>query len=103
MLGSIYVAMSGLQGYSQGLRLIANNTANINTPGFKSSSLGFADLFYSTRDLDAGLMQIGHGLTTTGTCLNFKQGELRQTGNSLDLAIDGQGLFTLQDEGGNLR
>jgi len=94
--------MTGLQGYSQGLRVIANNTANINTPGFKSASLQFADLFYSTRDSGSGLMQVGYGLSTTGTSLNFKQGELRQTGNSLDLAIDGQGLFTLKDESGNL-
>jgi flagellar hook protein FlgE len=102
MLDSINVGMTGLQGYSQGLRVIANNTANINTPGFKGSSLQFADLFYSTRDSGSGLMQVGYGLSTTGTSLNFKQGELRQTGNNLDLAIDGQGLFTLKDDSGNL-
>jgi flagellar hook protein FlgE len=102
MLDSIYIGMTGLQGYSQGLRVIANNTANLNTPGFKSSSLEFADLFYSTQGSGSGLMQVGYGLNTTGTSLNFSQGELRQTGNSLDLAIDGQGLFTLRDESGNL-
>lgn len=102
MLDSIYVGMTGLQGYSQGLRVIANNTANINTPGYKGSTLGFADVFYSTRDTGSGFMQVGYGLSTTGTSLNFKQGELRQTGNSLDLAIDGQGLFTVRDDAGNL-
>lgn len=102
MLDSIYVGMTGLQGYSQGLRVIANNTANINTPGFKGSSLQFADLFYSTQEAGTGFMQVGYGLSTAGTSLNFKQGELRQTGNSLDLAIDGQGLFTLRDDSGNL-
>jgi flagellar hook protein FlgE len=102
MLDSIYIGMTGLQGYSQGLRVIANNTANINTPGFKSSSLQFADMFYSNSSAGSGTMQVGYGLNTAGTVLNFEQGELRQTGNSLDLAIDGQGLFTVRDESGNL-
>ncbi|MES2938207.1 MAG: flagellar basal-body rod protein FlgF [Pseudomonadota bacterium] len=102
MIGSIYIGMSGLQGFSQGLRVIANNTTNMNTPGFKSSSLQFADMFYSTSGSGGGLMQVGYGLNTAGTSLNFSQGELRQTGNSLDLALDGQGLFTLRDSAGNL-
>src|SRR3954469_4746544 len=102
MLDSIYIGMTGLQGYSQGLRVIANNTANINTPGFKSSSLQFADMFYSNSSGGSGTMQVGYGLNTAGTALNFEQGELRQTGNSLDLAIDGQGLFTVKDSSGNL-
>ncbi|MBA2673391.1 flagellar basal-body rod protein FlgF [Ramlibacter sp.] len=102
MIGSIYVGMSGLQGFSQGLRVIANNTTNMNTPGFKSSSLQFADMFYSTTGSGNGMMQVGYGLNTAGTSLNFSQGELRQTGNNLDLALDGQGLFTLRDSGGNL-
>ena len=102
MLDSIYIGMTGLQGYSQGLRVIANNTANINTPGFKSSSLLFADMFYSNSSAGSGTMQVGYGLNTAGTMLNFEQGELRQTGNSLDLAINGQGLFTVRDSSGNL-
>lgn len=102
MLSSIYIGMSGLQGFSQGLRVIANNTTNLNTPGFKGSTLQFADAFYSVGASSSGLMQVGYGLSTTGTALNFRQGELRQTGNTLDLALDGQGLFTLRDDGGNL-
>ncbi|MET3513397.1 flagellar hook protein FlgE [Pseudacidovorax sp. 1753] len=102
MLDSIYVGMTGLLGYSRGLRVIANNTANLNTPGFKSSSLQFADLFYSRDGLGggAGKDQVGFGVNTAGTSMSFTQGELRQTGNDLDLAIDGQGLFVLQDEQG---
>ena len=104
MFESIYIGMSGLQGYSQGLRVIANNTANINTPGYKGATLQFADMFYSNSNpgTGSGTMQVGYGLNTAGTVLNFEQGELRQTGNSMDLAVDGQGLFTLQDESGNL-
>ncbi|RSZ40088.1 flagellar hook-basal body complex protein [Variovorax beijingensis] len=105
MLESIYVGMTGLLGYSRGLRVIANNTANINTPGFKSSSLQFADMFYSGGNLGGGSTsqnrdQVGFGLSTAGTSLSFKQGELRQTGNDLDMAVDGQGLFALQDANG---
>jgi flagellar hook protein FlgE len=102
VLDSIFIGMTGLQGYSQALRVIANNTANINTPGYKGSSLQFADMFYSNRNSGTGQMQVGYGLNTAGTVLKFEQGELRQTGNNLDLAIDGQGLFTLQDSGGNV-
>lgn len=103
MLETINIGMSGLLGYSKGLRVIANNTANLNTPGFKGSSIEFADMFAS-RSPGGGtdLMQVGYGLNTTGTTLNFKQGELRQTGNNLDLAVDGQGLFTLKDAAGRL-
>jgi flagellar hook protein FlgE len=107
MLESIYVGMTGLLGYSRGLRVIANNTANINTPGFKSSSLQFADMFYTGGNLNGGNAsqnydQVGFGLNTTGTAMSFKQGELRQTGNDLDMAVDGQGLFVLQNADGKL-
>jgi flagellar hook protein FlgE len=107
MLESIYVGMTGLLGYSRGLRVIANNTANMNTPGFKSSSLQFADLFYSGGNLSGGNAsqnydQVGFGLNTTGTTLSFKQGELRQTGNELDMAVDGQGLFVLKNTEGKI-
>ena len=105
MLDSIFIGMSGLQGYSRGLKVIANNTANMNTPGFKSSSLQFSDMFYSgsaTNGSATNFGQIGHGLNTNGTSLNFKQGDLRQTGNPLDLAMDGDGLFTLKDSSGKL-
>jgi flagellar hook protein FlgE len=107
MLDSIYIGMSGLIGYSKGLRVIANNTANINTPGFKGASLQFGDLLYSNGSAggsaDAGGQRVGQGLTTYATSLDFSQGELRQTGNDLDLAVDGQGLFMLRDESGNVR
>ncbi|QRY35503.1 flagellar basal-body rod protein FlgF (plasmid) [Variovorax sp. PDNC026] len=107
MLESIYVGMTGLLGYSRGLRVIANNTANMNTPGFKSSSLQFADMFYTGGNLSGGNAsqnydQVGFGLNTTGTAMSFKQGELRQTGNDLDMAVDGQGLFILQGADGQL-
>lgn len=103
MLESIYVGMTGLLGYSRGLRVIANNTANINTPGFKGSSLQFADMFYGGGNLGGqNRDQVGFGLATAGTSLSFRQGELRQTGNDLDMAVEGQGLFVLQDAAGKI-
>jgi flagellar hook protein FlgE len=104
MLASIYIGMTGLTGYSDGLRVIANNTTNMNTPGFKGASLQFSDLFYGNPSGGAGTGtgQQGFGLNTNGTVLNFQQGEMRQTSNDLDLAIDGQGMFTLQDAQGKI-
>lgn len=103
MLDSIYIGMTGLMGYSRGLRVIANNTANINTPGFKSSSLQFGDMFYASGPANGGVNQLGQGLNTYSTSFDFSQGELRQTGNDLDLAINGQGLFTVKSEAGEIR
>ncbi|HEX7888051.1 MAG TPA: flagellar hook-basal body complex protein [Ramlibacter sp.] len=104
MLDSIQIGVTGLAGYQQGLRVIANNTANLNTPGYKSSTLQFADLFYSASPGGGRSdIQLGHGLDTTGTQLNFRPGDLRQTGNDFDLALDGEGLFALRDAQGQMR
>ena len=103
MLDSIYIGMSGLNSYAEGLRVISNNAANLNTPGFKSSSLQFGDMFYTSGGSDGSLSgQEGFGVNTLGTSLNFKQGDMQQTGNTLDLGVDGQGLFTVRDDQGNL-
>ena len=101
MLDTINIGMTGLEGFSRGLRVIANNTANMNTPGFKSSSLQFASLFDASAN--GNDQQGGGGLSTGLTTLNFSQGELSQTGNDLDMAIDGLGLFMLKGEDGKIR
>lgn len=104
MLDSIYVGLSGLTSFSTGLRNISNNVANINTTGYKGSSLEFSDLFYRYEPSAGGEgganqyalgsgVQVGHALTV------FKQGEIRQTGNDTDLAIDGNGFFILRQGG----
>lgn len=108
MINTLFIGMSGLTSYSNGLHTLANNVANLNTPGFKSSSLQFADLFYANGNSANGQLgtagaQAGHGVTTTRSSLNFSQGELRQTGNTFDLAVDGAGLFVLRDSSGALR
>jgi flagellar hook protein FlgE len=104
MLDSIHVGMTGLQGYSRGLRVIANNTANLDTPGYKSSTLQFADMFYSNGGAAGNeATQLGHGLATRGTQLDFRQGDLRDTGNPFDLGVDGDGLFLLRLNDGSTR
>jgi flagellar hook protein FlgE len=103
MLETIFIGMTGLNGYSRGLRVIANNTANLNTPGFKGSQLQFSDLFSSDGQPGSQNGLTGYGLNTQPPTLNLKQGELRQTGNELDLAIDGAGMFAMRDPSGALR
>jgi flagellar hook protein FlgE len=104
MLESIYIGMTGLDSYSKGLNVISNNVANLNTTGFKGSQMQFADLYYKNSDAGLGSgneqqQQVGTGVGTGGTVLNFQQGEARQTGNDLDLLIDGPGLFVLRKDG----
>jgi flagellar hook protein FlgE len=106
MLESIYIGLTGLVGYSQGLKVISNNVANLNTPGFKASQLQFADMFYATHGTGGGqngLPQFGSGLNTLGTVFDFSQGEIRQTGNDLDAAVQGNGLFVLRNKAGEMR
>jgi flagellar hook protein FlgE len=104
MIESIRIASTGLRGFESGLRTISNNTANLNTPGFKGSTTQFADLFSDPASMSTGGTQgqTGRGLNMVGTRLNFGQGALQPTGNALDLAIDGQGFFTLRDDKGRI-
>jgi flagellar hook protein FlgE len=106
MLSTLYSGLSGLLGFSKGLDVISNNIANLNTPGFKSSELAFRDLFYRYSE-EGGApggarSQVGYGLETKGTRLNFRQGELRDSGNPLDVAIDGNGFLVLKRAGDRL-
>ncbi|HEY8360369.1 MAG TPA: flagellar hook-basal body complex protein [Ramlibacter sp.] len=104
MLASIHVGMTGLLGYAKGLRVIANNTANLNTPGYKGSTLQFTDLFYAnSTGAGTGQAKLGFGLGTAGTHVDFRQGDLRQTGNAFDLGVEGEGLFVLRDAEGRTR
>lgn len=76
---------------------IANNIANVNTTGFKRSRVEFQDVFYSLLvPVDApeqDLMQVGHGVIPAGIRRFMTMGSLEQTGNELDLAIQGKGFF----------
>jgi flagellar hook protein FlgE len=101
MFASIYIGLSGLNAYSRGLQQVSNNVTNLNTTGFKSSTVTFADLFgvSDTGGLNYanGSQGSGHGVRLGDAQIDFKQGELRQTGRDLDLAIDGTGFLVLLD------
>lgn len=105
MFESIYVGLTGLASFSRNLTVIGNNVSNLNTAGFKSTQLSFSDLAYraafSDRNDGAGSdLQLGTGVGTGETRVMFTQGDMRETGNPTDLAIDGNGFFVLRGEAG---
>lgn len=92
------IALSGLNAANSDLKVTANNIANVNTTGFKESRANFGELFA------AGLQSVSSSATGLGTRLTsiqqqFTQGTIDFTGNNLDLAITGDGFFTLGDSG----
>lgn len=104
MMGSIYSGLSGLMHYSKGLDVISNNVANLNTPGFKSSRVIFQDMFYSAEsgfegDSAARGYSAGYGVIAEKTSYQFTQGDLKNTKNQTDLAIDGNGFFIVEKDG----
>jgi len=103
MIQSLYAGASGMEAQQLNLNVIANNLANANTTGFKRSKIEFQDLLYQkprTAGADAGNgnllptgSELGSGTRVVATAKMFTQGQLTQTGNELDLAIDGDGFF----------
>ena len=87
------VALSGLNAASSDLSVTANNIANANTTGFKGSRAEFADVFA------VGAQQIGNGVRISSVSQEFKQGGVDFTDRGLDLAISGEGFFTVSDNG----
>ncbi|HXU50513.1 MAG TPA: flagellar basal-body rod protein FlgG [Casimicrobiaceae bacterium] len=106
MIRSLWIAKTGLDAQQTQLDVISNNLANVNTSGFKRSRAVFEDLLYQTlrqpganssqqTNLPTGL-QIGTGVRPVATERIFSQGNLQQTSNSLDVAINGQGFLQVQ-------
>ncbi len=92
MFGSIFTGLSGMNAFSNALRQISNNITNINSNGFKSVDLTFSGLF--------GTDGAGEGVSLDTPRLDFGHGELRQTTNDLDLAVDGDGFLVLLRDAG---
>lgn len=92
------VSLSGINAANADLNVTANNVANVNTTGFKESRAEFADLFNAT---SYGLSRnaIGSGARLSNVAQQFSQGNISQTGRSLDLAVAGEGFFTLNMNG----
>ncbi len=100
ILSSLFAGVSGLNANGTALSVIGNNIANMQTVGFKSSKATFADLISSSISGGSGSVQTGIGVALTSVQGNFSQGSLATSSNVLDLAIDGNGFFTVQDAQG---
>src|SRR5512132_2229688 len=106
MIRSLWIAKTGLDAQRTQLDVVSTNLANVSTSGFKRSRAGFEDLLYQTlrqpgaqssqqTQLPTGL-QLGTGVRPVASERIFTQGNLQQSGNSLDVAINGQGFFQVQ-------
>jgi flagellar basal-body rod protein FlgG len=105
MLQSLYTALSGLRTQQYNIDTIANNVANVNTTGFKSSRADFADTLYALikRPIESGeYLQNGTGIGIGGTQVITDAGTALSTARNLDFMLDGDGYFTLQGPQGQL-
>jgi flagellar basal-body rod protein FlgG len=112
MIRALHTAATGMDAQQQRIDVISNNLANVNTTGFKKQRADFQDLLYQTvrapgttaaqgAVVPTGI-QIGTGVRTAATHRSFTTGDLMQTGNQLDLAIEGNGFFQVTLPGGEL-
>lgn len=103
MIRSLWISKTGLDAQQTQMDVIANNLANVSTNGFKRSRAVFEDLLYQNirqpgaqssqqTQLPSGL-QLGTGVRPVATERIFSQGNLQQTGNGKDVAIQGEGFF----------
>jgi flagellar basal-body rod protein FlgG len=103
MINSLWISKTGMEAQQMQLDVISNNLANVSTNGFKKSHAVFEDLMYQNlrqvgsatneqSTLPTGL-QVGLGVRTVATSRNFSQGNLQQSNNNLDVAIQGNGFF----------
>lgn len=95
---SFNIALTGLDAANQDLSVTSNNLANAATVGFKASRTEFADLFAATQQ-GVSATAIGNGVQVDEVAQQFTQGNIENTGNNLDLALSGNGFFTMSDNG----
>jgi len=98
---SFRIALSGLNAAQASLDVTANNIANANTTGFKQSRTEFTDV-YATAFGSIGSLETGAGVRLASVSALFNQGNIDFTGNALDLAVNGEGFFVLDDQGSNV-
>lgn len=102
MLRSLDSGISALKQFQQSMDVIGNNIANVDTIGFKSGTVRYADSFSQTLSGagSSGAMQVGTGVITSSISNNYAQGAVSNTGVATDLAINGNGFFTVKDSVG---
>ena len=101
MIPSLHNGITALKSLSQGLQILGNNIANVNSLGYKSSRANYSDNFYlHLNDAESGadgepsnnIQQHGTGVHVGSVSSNFNQGTIEVTGLDLDLAIQGEAL-----------
>jgi flagellar basal-body rod protein FlgG len=112
MIRSLWTAATGMEGQQLNIDTISNNLANVNTSGFKKSRVNFQDLMYQSlraagtpnnqgSQVPTGI-EVGHGVRPAATQKLFSQGSFQKTGNTLDIAIEGDGFFQVLRPDGTL-
>jgi flagellar basal-body rod protein FlgG len=97
----IYTSSSGIYAYQDALDVVANNIANVNTNGFKSSRASFSDLLYTKTNPNNDKIDEGHGIQVEKTDLMFEQSGIHQTGQPLDFAALDESFFAVEALSGN--
>ena len=108
---AMWSAASGMKNLQLKIDTISNNLANVNTIGFKNQRVEFKDIMYESLTASDRLeeegkpvpIEIGHGVMISATLRNFTTGNLQQTENPTDLAINGDHFFKVVDNNGNTR
>ena len=110
MFRSLHIAATGMSAQETQLEGVANNIANANTVGYKRQRVEFQDLLYqNVREAGAATgpntmapmgLQVGTGVRVVGTSRAFEEGGLENSGNPLDVAIEGSGFFVVQQPDG---
>ncbi len=100
---ALWTAATGMHSQQLTLDVVAHNLANVQTAGFKRSRVDFQDLLYESVQVPGAVsaqglevpsgFQIGHGSRAVSTQKLFIEGDLQQTGNPLDVAVEGEGFF----------
>jgi len=111
MIRALWTAASGMQAQQLNIDVVANNLANASTTGFKKSRADFQDLMYQTVKTTGAPstnatttptgIQVGLGVKPAAVTKIFSAGNITQTGNELDLAIQGDGFFQVQQSDGS--
>ncbi len=112
MMRSLWTAATGMVAQQTNIDVISNNLANVNTTAFKKSRAEFEDLMYQTLSVAGTLnesgnrlptgFQVGMGVRPVSVHKFFSQGSFKNTGNTLDMAIEGQGFFRLNQDGNDV-
>jgi len=112
MVRGLYTAAAGMNAQQHNIDVTSNNIANVNTTAFKKDRAEFADLMYQSLNFTANAtsentnnptgIDVGLGVRISGVQKSFLQGSLKQTGNDLDIAIQGKGFFQITDANGEI-